>query len=59
MIDVSARDQTDRASVLRELAEAVRRLGPDRHNPEHFHIEKDRIAAEITRLAKESEARML
>jgi hypothetical protein len=36
---------------LRDLAQNVRRLGPDRRNPERFHVEKSEIAAKLMMLA--------
>ncbi len=38
--------------VLEEVANRVRRLSPDRRDPERFHIEKDELAAELRRLAR-------
>jgi hypothetical protein len=38
--------------TLEELAERVRRLSPDRRDPERFHMEKDELAAELRRLAR-------
>jgi len=40
---------------LRALAAAVRRLGPSRHDPERFHLDKGEVAAELRRLAREIE----
>ncbi len=44
---------TDRpdAQQLRNLAQAVRRLGPDYRDPERFHVEKSEIAAKLMMLA--------
>lgn len=33
------------------MANRVRRLSPDRRDPERFHIEKDELAADLRRLA--------
>jgi hypothetical protein len=41
-----------RAAALEALAERVRRLSPDRRDPERFHIEKDELAAELRRMAR-------
>jgi hypothetical protein len=38
--------------TLEDLAERVRRLSPDRRDPEQFHIEKSELAAELRRLAR-------
>lgn len=43
--------QGDPASLLRELAGRVRRLGLSHRNPEAFHIEKSEIEAELRRVA--------
>lgn len=40
---------------LRDLARKVRRLVPDRHDPEAFHVSKDEVAKELARLALELE----
>jgi hypothetical protein len=45
------RCQGDAASLLRELAGRVGRLGPSHRNPEAFHIEKSEIEAELRRVA--------
>lgn len=37
---------------LLDLAQRVARLGPDRRNPEQFHIDKSEIVAELRRLAR-------
>lgn len=39
------------AQILLDLADRIRRLGPDRRDPEHYHCEKSEIAAELRRLA--------
>lgn len=38
---------------LDALADRIRRLAPDRRDPERFHMEKSEIAAELRRLARE------
>ena len=38
-------------SALLQLAACVRRLYPDRHDPERFHVEKDAIERELRWLA--------
>jgi hypothetical protein len=38
---------------LRALTSEVIRLTPSRHDPERYHVEKDRIAAEIRRAVRE------
>jgi hypothetical protein len=43
---------TDPETLL-ALADRIRRLGPDRHDPERYHVEKSEIAAELRRLAQE------
>ena len=41
---------------LLDLADRVRRLPPpDRRDPERFHVERDRLAAELRRVAIEAE----
>jgi hypothetical protein len=42
---------TQRETLL-DLADRVRRLGPDRRDPERFHVEKSELAAELRRLAQ-------
>lgn len=37
--------------ALHELARMVRRLSPDRRNPERFHEEKSEVAASLVRIA--------
>ena len=39
------------ADALHELARMVRRLSPDRRNPERFHEEKSEVAACLIRIA--------
>jgi hypothetical protein len=41
------------ADRLTALARAVVRLSPSRHDPEKFHIDKNKIAAALRRLAAE------
>lgn len=41
---------------LLDLAKRVSRLGPDRRNPEQFHIDKSEIVAELRRLARKKDA---
>lgn len=48
-------DATAVGAALRELVSAVRRLGPDRRDPEAFHIEKDGIARRLAALASDLE----
>jgi hypothetical protein len=40
---------------LRDLAKRVRRLSPDRMNPEKFFMEKDDIASQLATLAGQEE----
>ena len=42
----------DEAEKLRELSRDVRRLCPDRRDPEDFHIRKSEIAAKLAELAE-------
>ncbi len=43
------------AGRLLDLADRVRRLPPpDRRDPERFHVERDTLAAELRRVAKEA-----
>lgn len=37
---------------LDELAHAVRRLAPDRHDPERFHVLKSEISARLRAMAR-------
>lgn len=37
---------------LEQLADQVRSLRPDRHDPERFHVEKDAIERQLRRLAR-------
>ncbi len=47
---------TGLAARLRDLADRVRSLPPpDRHDPERFHLAKSDVAAELRRLAAETE----
>lgn len=47
----------DRLAVeLTELARLVRRLAPDRRDPERFHVEKDEAARKLAMLARRVEA---
>ncbi len=41
-------------ATLIQLANRVRRLCPDRRDPEAFHVEKDAIERELRRLAGRS-----
>lgn len=41
------------ADRLRVLADQVRRLLPDRRDPERFHVTKSELAAELRQLARE------
>lgn len=43
------------SDALRELAIDVRRLVPDRRDPEQFHVSKSEIEARLRRLARELE----
>lgn len=40
------------AAQLRELASAVQRLVPDRHDPEAFFVNRSEIAAQLRKLAQ-------
>ncbi|MCM5558082.1 hypothetical protein [Pleomorphomonas sp. JP5] len=42
-----------RADNFLALADKVARLGPDRRDPERFHIDKSEIVAELRKLARE------
>ena len=44
---------SDIRSALRDLANRIDRLAPDSRDPERFHVEKDEIAHELRRLARE------
>jgi hypothetical protein len=41
----------DLAEHLRDLANRVARLGPNRRDPEKFHLDKSDVVAELRRLA--------
>lgn len=43
------------AAELHEVARMVRRLGPDRRDPEAFHLMKSEAAARLARIAREIE----
>ena len=45
--------ETEAAEQLESLADQVRRLAPDRRDPEAFHEAKSEIAAALRRLSKE------
>lgn len=45
------------ADRLRHLAQDVRRLVPDRRDPERYHEQKSQIEAELRKLARELERR--
>ena len=49
---VSVRQCVSPSDALHELARMVRRLSPDRRNPERFHEEKSEVAASLIRIAK-------
>ena len=40
---------------LATLAARVARLSPDRHDPERFHMDKDDIARQLRRMARDLE----
>jgi hypothetical protein len=40
---------------IAELASRVRRLSPDRRDPERFHHDKDQIERDLRRLARDME----
>lgn len=42
---------------LWDLADRVRRLAPDRHDPERFHADKDAVVDDLRRLARRLEGR--
>lgn len=46
---------TDHRETLADLARRVQRLSPDRRDPERYHAEKSEIAAELRRLARDTE----
>jgi hypothetical protein len=48
-------DVTPDAQQLRALSQAVRRLNPDRRDPESYHVEKDAIAKALIALARKVE----
>lgn len=48
-------ERTSQADRLRDLARSVRRLTPDHRDPEKYHVDKDSIAVELGRLAREIE----
>ena len=41
------------AKRLDELANRVRRLSPDRRDPERYHLDKSEIERDLRRLARE------
>jgi hypothetical protein len=41
------------AERLDELARRVRRLSPDRRDPERYHLDKSEIERDLRRLARE------
>jgi hypothetical protein len=43
------------AQTLRDLSQAVRRLNPDRRDPEIYHLQKDEIAKALIALARKLE----
>ena len=43
------------AQQLRDLSRAVRRLNPDRRDPETYHVQKDAIAKALIALAHKLE----
>jgi hypothetical protein len=43
------------AQTLRALSRAVRRLNPDRRDPETYHLQKDAIAKALVALARKLE----
>ena len=47
--------ETARAERLEALAREVRRLAPNRRDPERFHEAKAEIERELRRLAREAE----
>ena len=44
------------AEQLRDLSRQVRRLVPDRRDPERYHLDKDASAKALVRLARRLEA---
>ena len=55
MARVESDSMTKLAERLAELAARVVRNQPDRRDPERFHVEKDDIAHQLRRIAKEAE----
>lgn len=45
----------DQRAALATLADRVQRLRPDHRDPERYHAEKSEIAAELRRLARNSD----
>jgi hypothetical protein len=45
------------AAELRELAQRIQRLTPDRRDPERYHADKSEIEAKLRRLAADIERR--
>lgn len=45
------------ADLLLELARQVRRLTPDRHDPERFHLDKSEVERALVTLARDLEGR--
>ena len=41
------------ATDLEQLADRVRRLRPDRRDPERYHVDKSEIERELRRMARE------
>jgi len=52
---VSPRHRASPSETLEALAADVRRLAPDRRDPERFHVEKAEIEQKLRRLAREVE----
>jgi hypothetical protein len=48
---ISGSPGRDLAEHLRDIANRVQRLGPNRRDPERFHVDKAELVAELRRLA--------
>jgi hypothetical protein len=50
---MSAPSAAEAARRLREIVDRVRRLMPLRSDPERFHVDRDSVAVDLGRLARE------
>jgi len=47
-------DAATAAEALHRIARRLRKLGPDRRDPERFHVERDDLVHELLALAREA-----